>query len=293
MHQASPFDLDNPSLYRQWRAEKLRNYPQHTDELIVPVEDPHALSRAELDAIKQRLAKTNMVVFSCRTPFSDHASLHALTAQLRLHRLDNHLCTDEDGISDLQVSDQGHKKHYIPYTNRQINWHTDGYYNPLDKQIHGMALYCVQQAAEGGGNRVLDHEIAYIYLRDENPEFVRALSQADVMTIPANDVEGSVLRQETSGPVFSVDPANGTLHMRYTARKRNIVWRDDPITQQAVAFLEALFSAQTPPIFCLRLGAGQGLLCNNVLHYRDSFSDDPARGIRRLYFRARYYDRIQ
>jgi len=39
------------------------------------------------------------------------------------------------------------------------------------------------------------------------------------------------------------------------------------------------------------LQPGMGLLCNNVLHDRSGFTDDPARP--RLIYRARYHDRIQ
>ncbi len=292
MRTNTPFHLDNNDAYARWREEKLFGYPKRADELIVEIADPQRLSHAEKLALRTSIDKTNMAVFACPRPFADHASLQALAAQFGLQQLDNHLCTDEDGISNLSVSQSGHKKHYIPYTNHKINWHTDGYYNPLDRQVRGMGLYCVQQAAQGGGNRVLDHELAYLYLRDANPDFIQALSQADAMTIPANDVEGEILRQATVGPVFSTDD-NGALHMRYTARKRNIIWKDDATTASAVAFLEDLFSRNEHPIFSLRLEAGQGLLCNNVLHYREAFEDDPEHGIQRLYFRARYYNRIQ
>jgi alpha-ketoglutarate-dependent taurine dioxygenase len=291
MHTESPFSLETDAAYRIWRDQKLADYPVHGEQLIVEIADPKSPSLAEITALQHRIDKTNMAIFACRRPFSDRETLREFAARFGLRRLDNHLCTDEDGISALQVSDQGHKKHYIPYTNHKINWHTDGYYNPLDHQIHGMALYCVQQAAEGGGNRLLDHEIAYIRLREENPDFIRALSAPDAMTIPPNDVEGEVLREATVGPVFSVQPS-GALHMRYTARQRNIIWREDPTTQAALAFLLRLFSDTTPPIFSLKLEAGQGVLCNNVLHYRDGFQDDPRQGQTRLYYRARYYDRI-
>jgi hypothetical protein len=34
-----------------------------------------------------------------------------------------------------------------------------------------------------------------------------------------------------------------------------------------------------------------GVICNNVLHARSAFRDDPARP--RLLYRARYYDRVR
>jgi hypothetical protein len=43
--------------------------------------------------------------------------------------------------------------------------------------VRGLILHCVQSAATGGENQLLDHEIAYILLRDENPDHIRALSR--------------------------------------------------------------------------------------------------------------------
>ena len=143
----------------------------------------------------------------------------------------------------------------------------------------------------GGENKLLDQEIAYIKLRDENPEFIRALMQKDVMTIPARMDDNEVARAEETGPVFSVNPVSGNLHMRYTARKRNIVWKDEPIVNQAVSFLEQLLNSDSPYIFQGKLEAGMGLISNNVLHDRSKFEDDEAAP--RLLYRARYFDRLK
>jgi len=44
-------------------------------------------------------------------------------------------------------------------------------------------LYCAQDATEGGENQLLDHEIAYILLRDADPRFIEALMHPAAMTI--------------------------------------------------------------------------------------------------------------
>ena len=54
--------------------------------------------------------------------------------------------------------------------------------------------------------------------------------------------------------------------------------------------LERLLAAPSPWIHRITLEPGMGLLCNNVLHDRSAFTDDPARP--RLIYRARYHDRI-
>lgn len=115
------------------------------------------------------------------------------------------------------------------------------------------------------------------------------------MMIPKNVVDGVELRPDRTGPVFMV-AADGHLHMRYTMRKRNVVWKDDPLVKEAVAWLMALLnadiSAGVPYIYRGTLQAGWGLISNNVLHDRSAFEDDPAPARKRLLYRARYYDRI-
>lgn len=103
--------------------------------------------------------------------------------------------------------------------------------------------------------------------------------------------EDGVARAEQAGPVFSVDDSSGALHMRYTARTRSVQWKDDATTRAAAAFLEQLLGRDGPHIFRLALEPGMGLVCNNVLHDRAGFVDDPQQP--RLLYRARYLDRIR
>lgn len=284
-----PFCLDDEPAYRRWREEKLDRYPAGIGELQVAVADPLRLSPAERTTLLDRTARANLVLFTLGPTTADSGTLRAFLAQLGLRRLDHNLGAEEDGVTEIAVRPESTRT-YIPYTNRPLSWHTDGYYNPPDRRIRAWALYCVADAAEGGANQLLDHEIAYIRLRDRNPAWIAALMAPDAMTIPANTGEEGTVRDAQPGPVFSVDPDDGRLHMRYSARQRNVVWRDDPATQQAAEALLALFSAGDDHMLGIRLHPGQGVLSNNVLHRREGFRDDPARPRRIL--RARYYDRV-
>lgn len=292
---SSPFLLDNTEAYLRWREAKLADYPARLEELLVEVKDPRHPTATEVEAVRARCRKTNMALYatSCGTD-PDKAIPRLMGEALGLKHLDCHLMTDGDGLSALTVAESGDsrgKGEFIPYTNKAIRWHTDGYYNDEAHQIQGLQLYCVQSAPEGGENQLLDHEIAYIALRDQNPDIIRALMQPDAMTIPARMDDQGVARPDQSGPVFALHAASGSLHMRYTARTRSIAWKDDPAVKAAVAALEALLAAPSPYVFHGKLEPGMGLLCNNVLHTRDGFSDSPAR--RRLLYRARYHDRIR
>ena len=288
---AIPFDLENESAYRQWRALKLRSYPARVEELVVEVGDPRALTGAEREAILQRSRKANMAIYAGKVREADRDIPRMLGRQIGLQRLDSNWLADDDGITQLVVSGTGARQSYIPYTDRPIKWHTDGYYNPPTRRIWAMLLHCVSSAGSGGQNALMDHEIAYLLLRDANPDFVRALMAPDAMTIPARASEGRIARAAETGPVFYIEPKSARLHMRYTARTRSIRWKQDALTLAATAFLENLLSADSPYLFRATLEPGMGIICNNVLHDRSGFADNDAH--RRLLYRARYYDRIE
>jgi alpha-ketoglutarate-dependent taurine dioxygenase len=289
LQNESPFALDQPQAYLRWREQKLARYPRRAEDLIVEVRDPRKLSESEAGEIQRVCGAANMAVYA--SPLADVADkdiARRLGARLGLARLHANPLADEDGISSLEVTPEKAGRGYIPYTNQRLLWHTDGYYNAPEQRIRAFVLHCVRPAATGGENRLLDPEIAYLLLRDADPQFVQALSAPDAMTIPANTEAGAAPRPAQTGPVFSID--GGVVHMRYTARTRSIEWRPDAATRAAAQFLQQLLEAGSPYVFTLRLAGGQGLVCNNVLHDRSAFTD--AAGQSRLVYRARYSDRV-
>ncbi len=286
-----PFDPDNERDYREWRAAKLDRAPRALAELVVEVGDPCALTAAERTAIAERCSAANMAIYASSGRTANKELPRRLGAQFGLAHLDANWLADEDGVSQVTVREGGTgAADYIPYTNRPIRWHTDGYYNPPERTIRAMVLHCVSRAAEGGANALLDHELAYLLLRDLDPAHVRALMRPDAMTIPARADENGVARPAQAGPVFSTGRNDGRLHMRYTARTRSIEWSADPAVRAAVAALERLLAAESPHVHRITLEPGMGILCNNVLHDRAGFADDPRRP--RLLYRARFHDRI-
>lgn len=288
-----PFSLDDERSYRRWREAKLAVAATRAEQLLVPLADPNSLSEAERQALLERLTRNNMALYQAPAHLDHKRLVQTLGAQLGLRQLDANWLADEDGVSSITVaretSTQAPRADFIPYTNQPIRWHTDGYYHPSHRQIRGMTLHCERAAATGGDNALLDHEIAYIALRDRSPAHIRALMAPDAMTIPAREGEHGVARAAQSGPVFSVHPHDGSLHMRYTARTRSIVWKDDDATRAAVACLVELLASPLPHIVRVRMAPGMGLICHNVLHDRSGFIDDDAAP--RLLYRARYCDR--
>lgn len=289
----NPFDLADDAAYRLWRDAKLAHYPRRIEDLIVEVKDPHQLTDSEYAAIADCVRRSNMAIYASAHTEADKTLPRRMGEQFGLVRLDHNVLADEDAISTLTVAEEkeGMRADYIPYTNRGIRWHTDGYYNPPARRICGMILHCVQSAEQGGENRLLDHEIVYLLLRDQNPAFIEALSVPDVMTIPARMDDTGIARAAETGPVFSVLEDSGALHMRYTARTKSIEWKDTPQTLAAVKALEAILADDSHYVLQGRLDPGMGLICNNVLHDRTGFNDTPEH--RRIVYRARYLDRIR
>jgi len=94
-----------------------------------------------------------------------------------------------------------------------------------------------------------------------------------------------VARATQSGPVFTPLDGGARLHMRYTARGTNIVWKDDPVLRQALAALTRILE-ESHDVLRIALEPGMGIVCDNVLHKRTAFTGT------RLLYRARYLDRI-
>lgn len=264
---------------------------------VVKIGDMAALTQSEQVEISARCQATNMAIYQCDTVQHDpdriRSDLRAFADGFGLSIAEKHRSSGAGGIVALTVSHALGQRGYIPYSSKSMNWHTDGYYNGPDEQIRAMVLHCVTPAKDGGQNQLLDPEIAYIRLRDENPQFIAALMHPAAMTIPANHEASGTVRAQSVGPVFSVDPGNGRLLMRYTARTRSISWRDDPVTIQAAAFLQSVLTGNDPLMQTITFAAGQGVLCNNVLHNRTGFAHEMATDGGRLIFRVRFHNRVE
>jgi hypothetical protein len=289
----SPFDLGAADAYARWRERKLDTAPRRLEDILVTIGDPRRLTAAERQRLLDLNAVANMAVYASDTGRDPDKEIpRQLGRQLGLETLDSHWLTDDDAISPISVrgaEQRGERREFIPYTDKPIRWHTDGYYNAPERTVRGLILHCVESAASGGDNQLLDHEIAYILLRDQNPDFIRALAAPDAMTIPPRTDETGIARAEQPGPVFSVD-GRGHLHMRYTARTVSIAWKAGTATEAARTALERILATPTPWTLHGRLEPGMGLVCNNVLHDRSGFTETPGR--RRLLYRARYYERV-
>jgi hypothetical protein len=156
-----------------------------------------------------------------------------------------------------------------------------------------MVLYCKREAYFGGDSLLYDHERLFFELYEENPEYIDVLMDKNVLTIPANNTTPGHFRAAQTGPVFTVNKVSGAIHMRYSARTRNIEWGSETIKSKgstleaALMKIQTLLSKNNPYIYKLKMKAGEGVICNNVLHNRTAFEDNENK---RLLYRARYYN---
>ena len=268
-------------------AQRLDDYRAVIASPPVDIADPATLNYQELAKLRERVAVANFAHYRCAQAVNDTAVL-ALCHQVGLKNLHQSVVTA--GLTKIEVS-PGSKARYIPYTNSELNWHTDGYYYPETYPVRAMLLHCVRPALEGGATELINHEIVYALLAQTNPDYVAALSQADVMTIPANSQAPDGPRQAQSGPVFWQGPDR--IYMRYTTRRHNIQWRQDPLSNEAVEALAEILRQRTDLVFHRQLGPSEGVLSNNTPHRREPFQDSTERGRGRLFYRGRFHDNIR
>jgi len=284
----SPFNLENQTEYSNWREYKLSQYPTNNEKLLVKFHK-NVISKSDVNLIKESIKKYNFAFYEFESVVPDK-ELHKFCSKLGLEKSISNLLSDADNISNI-TNQEGNRdkisgKEYIPYTDKRLNWHTDGYYYPIDSAIKSFLLHCVNPAKNGGENFLLDHEIIYIHLRDYNPDFIDVLMQNNIMEIPKNkNVEGS---KNVSGPVFYIDK-NNLLNMRFTSREQNIIWKKNDMIKKIKDFIFEFITHEKKYIFKLLLRKNQGYIANNILHKRESYIDGEKK---RLLKRLRFSNRI-
>ncbi len=292
------------SRYQAWRSRKLSRGTGLPPDPVIRIHNPGSLSARERQSLRESVARAGFAIYALpqdaesRTEACIAERLVSLCRQVGLTDAVSNPAADDDGISRIEavpatpVAGARDRARYIPYSSQRLNWHTDGYYYPDSRRVRSFALHCVRDAGSGGDNRLLDGEMLYLLLRDHCPRLAAALCHPEAMTIPGDRGAGGSGRATFRGPVFEIDPLTGALYTRYTRRRHHIGWRDDAATREALAFLGELLDSDHPAITRWRLSPGEGLLCNNVLHCRTTFTDreEPGRG--RLFYRLRFHQRI-
>lgn len=279
------FDLGTQDDYLKWRDEKLAAYPKNVGGLVVELGDMTAITPAEKNKIRETVERANMCVYTAGRAELQMESLLALGTQLGVTRTDKsarHAQSDE-------LTDSGILNRAVPFSTRHCNWHTDATYYGSDNTIQALFLLCKRPAVEGGSNKVLDHEVLYIHLRDKDPGALEVLMNKDCFNY-RNPASGEI-NPGLGGKVFWTD-ANGHLCHRFSFRKTDMAWSGESDVAAARNVLESLISNETEHVIEGRLESGMGLISNNVLHTREKLVDSDDAAKKRLLFRGRFYDRV-
>lgn len=279
------FDLGSNEDYLKWRDEKLAAYPRNVGELVVELGDMTAMTAAEKAKILETMERANMCVYTAGSAEPGMNSLLALGKQLGVRHTDKsarHAQSDE-------LTDSGILNRAIPFSTRHCNWHTDATYYGSDNTIQALFLLCKRPAVEGGSNKVLDHEVLYIQLRDKDPGALEVLMNKDCFNY-RNPATGEI-DLHRGGKVFWTN-ADGHLCHRFSFRKTDMAWSGDSDVAAAGHVLESLISDESAHVIEGRLESGMGLISNNVLHTRERLVDSDKAAKKRLLFRARFYDRV-
>ena len=257
--------------------------------------DPRALTREERAGARSTAARrANMV--DLREPATRRRQGHCRACSARqfgLARLDRNWLADDDGISQRDRHRRGRPRrlHSVHEPRRSAGTPTA----TTTRRTGASGRWsCTASTAPptGGENALLDHEIAYLQLRDADPG-VRA--RADAARCD-DDPRAHRRRRRRAGRrdragVLGRSGERCAAHALHGAHAQHRVEATDPAVRDAAARLERMLAGPSPCIHRLTLQPGMGILCNNVLHDRSGFVDDPARP--RLLYRARYYDRIR
>ena len=283
--------MDSNAVSR-WCDARREAHARGGAERWIEIEDPYRLRAAERDAVASQCARFNLALYRFAQGRSDPGALSAFASALGLHRRDQTLGADHRGVATVRVERNRHGPEMIPFTQRALNWHTDGYYSTPERSVRGVVMHCASPAESGGENALLDPDLVFAALHGQDPALVEALAHPGAMTIPAHEADGAVVRPVRTGPVFRFLDDFPSLHMRYTMRTRSIRWRSTRDTARAVAALEATIASLAAHHVHVRFEANEGVICNNVLHRRSAFVDGEDETSRRVMLRIRSFDPV-
>ena len=263
-----------------WAEEKERNIPHNIDGIKVNIHDINNVKISEIAKIKETINKCNSCIYSSKIALNSNTNLLKFVESLGMRTYDrNNIESNE--ISTITPL-ENNKINYIPYTNKSLNWHTDGYYDK--KSIFSWLLHCVHPATHGGENYLLDHELAlreYVLRHDD----INNLMSEEALTIPESK---DTSRSEISTYIFSIKNQYKKLHMRFSMRKDNI--STSPKAGDAVTKLKEIIENDCAKYsLTYKLQKNEGIITNNILHGRKAFKDDK---VKRKLLRIRSYERL-
>ena len=266
--------------FLRWAEEKEKNIPKNINGILVNIHDINNVKTSEITKIKETINKYNSCIYSSKIALKSNTDLLKFVELVGMRTYD---CNNIESSKITTITPlENNKINYIPYTDKSLNWHTDGYYDK--KSIFSWLLHCVNPATQGGENYLLDHELAlreYVFSNDD----IDDLMAGDALTIPESK---DTSRSEISTYVFSFKNQYKKLHMRFSMRKDNI--GTSPKASVAVTKLKKIIENDCAKYsLTYKLQKNEGIITNNILHGRKAFKDDM---VKRRLLRIRSYERL-
>ena len=247
-----------------------------------------ALRAQEKQALLSALARDASCVYALADAVTE-AYLLQLAGALGLRTLDTTVTATSGQLTTIGVNQRGDKASYVPYSERALGWHTDGYYNAATAAVRSFLLHCVCPAASGGLNQFVDPRRVLARIAAEEPQLLDVLAQKDCLTIPANVRAGREVRAAITTAVFARS-SEGQLMTRYTERSRHVNWSHAAESSGAVTTMRSAIRAEARALPSIKLEANCGVLSMNALHCRTAFSD--AHAAPRTILRGRFAEAI-
>ena len=276
--------LNTKEDYKRWKDKKLESFTRNIDHLTVQVSNPNSISKPEKNKVISLLRSNNLAFFNIdNISYKDKSSIKRFAFQIGLGDYEFDSRSDDDGLTEIKEHKHNDKiSEYIPYTTKELNWHTDGYYNTKDNSILSWLLFCNTQSEKGGVNKYLDHEISYILFNDISNK-IKDLMLENTCCIPENLITG---RKGVLNPVYMFDDEK--LHMKFSMRKKNIIWNDASL--KAINILKNIIEDSSEYHITKKFAEGEGIITNNVIHKRTAFTNSENKN--RLLYRLRSKRRV-
>jgi len=270
--------------YKRWKDKKLESFTSNLDHLTVHISNPNSVSKPEKNKVISLIDSNSMAFFNIdNINYRDKLSIKKFAFQIGLSDYELDSQSDDDGLTEITEHEHNNKiSEYIPYTTKELNWHTDGYYNTRDNSILSWLLFCNTPSKKGGVNTYLDHEISYI-LFNESSGKIKDLMLETACCIPENIL---TKRKEVHNPVYMFD--NEKLHMKFSMRKKNIIWNDASL--EAINILKSIINDSFEYHVTKKFTEGEGVITNNVIHKRTAFTNSENKN--RLLYRLRSKRRV-
>ena len=267
--------------FRVWATEKEANIPSNIDDLKIDIKDINHAKSGEIIKIKTIIQRYNCCIYKSATELKskEHLVNFAQSIGMMTYDMNN---IDNNSVCSITRNKSNDRKGYIPYTDKALNWHTDGYYD--EKPIYSWLLHCAVPAQEGGENRLLDHELVirqYVLKHDD----IDLLENENAFTIPGNEDAG---RLDTVSYVCSNNNKYKKLHMKFSMRKDNIKFNEN-VRKAMIKMKNIIMDDCKKYYLTYKLLKNEGIISNNILHGRNPYTDGD--NMRKIY-RIRSYERI-